>query len=258
MGQFKSMTKERFIQIGELARISGISIRTLHYYEEIGLLVPGRSTKDYRLYSPEDVMRLQQILIQKAMGLSLEQIKSALDDPEFNYLNSLRQQKHALEAEITRFAKMINSIDAAIADLKKKDDTMPDADLFDGFDPEIFNAEVEQKWGHTDAYLTSAQRSASFEDSDWREMKQEQDQIWSDAAQFMAQGQLPDSEVGLEMAERHRAHIHQWFYPCSREMHVKLSEMWLADQRFKDNIDKFAAGLTDWFVDAIRANQLSV
>jgi len=237
MGQIKIMTQDRHIKISEIARQSGLTKRTLHYYEEIGLLVPGRSAKGYRLYSPDAVLRLQQILIQKSMGLPLESIKAVLD-----------------RSQIDQNAKMIKSIDAAIHDIEHQETDMSTHNILDGFNPEDYNSEVKSKWGESAAYQESARRNAQYSDDDKAAIKAELGAIWTDGADLMAKDIAPDSAAGRVIAARHRAHIERWFYPCSKAMHGRLADMWLADDRFRKNIDLYRAGLTDWLALAVKSS----
>ena len=247
------MKQNNHIKIGELAKLCGLTVRTLHYYEDIGLLVPGRSVKGHRLYGPDDVLRLQQILIQKSLGLPLEHIKAALDSPDFDYKAALQNQRKQLEQEIAQNNDQIRSIDAAIAKIEQKEAVMAISSLFDGFDPKSHDSEVKDRWGDTQAYQESSRGTASYTEQDWAEMKSELDQIWGDAAGYMNQGARPEGKDGALMAERHRAHIERWFYPCSPAMHAGLSDMWLSDERFRQNIDGFGKGLTEWISAAIKA-----
>ena len=118
------MTDGHYISIGDCAKQSGVSIRTLHYYEEIGLLVPERRANGYRVYGPEDLLRLQQILIQKSMGFALETIRAGLDAPDFDYLSQLQDQKQYLVQMITDHQAKLKSIEAAISQIEIKETKM--------------------------------------------------------------------------------------------------------------------------------------
>lgn len=246
------MERNRHIKIGELAQISGLTIRTLRYYEDIDLLVPGRSTKGYRLYSPEDLIRLQQILIQKSLGLPLERIKAALNNPGYDYLSTLQKQRQQLESQIAQNKERIRSIDMTVAEIKEKEANMPRKALFSGFDPNEFSNETRNRWGDTSAFEESHKRTSLYTDQNWSDMKEELDQIWKNAAQLLAIGELPSGEAAGTIAEQHRDHIERWFYPCSPAMHAGLAEMWLADPRFRKNIDSHGTGLTNWVTAAIK------
>ena len=247
------MTDHHYILIGACARQSGVSIRTLHYYEEIGLLVPERRANGYRVYGPEDLLRLQQILIQKSMGFALETIRAGLDAPDFDYLSQLQGQKQHLAQMITDHQAKLKSIEAAISQIEIKETKMNYEVLFQGFDPRAHEAEVESRWGETQAFAQSRKRTAEYSDRDWAAMKSEETAIWQDAAKAMRAGADPIGVTGLDLAHRHREHICRWFYDCSPEMHKGLSEMWGADDRFQQAINAHGTGLTVWMSAAITA-----
>lgn len=243
-------------QIKEAARIAGVSVRTLHHYDEIGLLVPKlRSAAGYRLYGREDLLRLQQILIGRELGLSLQEIGRSLDDPGFDLTQALRSQRQQLHGRAERTAAMLRSVDAALAILDaERGGSVDMKTLFDGFDPSRYEEEAGQRWGHTDAYKESARRTSRYKDQDWKLLQAEQDRIYSDAIAAMNAGTAPEDPAAMSVAERHRLLIGRWFYPCSKAMHRGLAAMFEADARFAQNIDRHGKGLTPFFAAAIRAN----
>lgn len=246
-------------QVSEVAGISGVSIRTLHYYDAIGLLVPGRrSAAGYRLYSDEDLLRLQQILINRELGLSLDAIRRMLDDKHFDRRNALLQQRAQLQQRVEQTAAMINAIDAALAALENtamEDEKMVDMKkIFNGFDPEKYAEEAEQRWGGNEAFNESVNRTKSYTEEDWIRFREESGTIYRDAYAALKSGVQPDAPEAMAVAERHRLSIDRWFYPCSVKMHCGLADMYEADSRFAETIDKFGPGLTNFLATAIRAN----
>jgi DNA-binding transcriptional MerR regulator len=250
------MARRSTYLVSEVARIAGISVRALHHYDAIGLLVPkGRTGAGYRVYDLEDLLRLQQILIGREQGLALEDIRRALDDPRFDRAQALRAQKRELLDRARRTDAMIRAIDAALALLEGEGGTAMDAkQLFDGFDPAAYEAEVQERWGDTDAYRESAKRTTRYRADDWQQIKDEQNAIYADAAEALRAGHAPDSEEAMAIAERHRRSIERWFYPCSLVMHGNLADLWEADARFAENIDRHGVGLTAFLAGAVRAN----
>lgn len=250
------MTQKKPFTVAEVARHAGVSVRTLQYYDEIGLLVAERSAKDYRLYGEEHLLRLQQILIERSQGRSLEDIRRSLDDPSFDHVASLKAQRRRLVKHLSETHRAIASIDAALDHLnpiKGKGHNMDLKALFDGFDPSGFEEEAKQRWGDTDAWSESSRRTKKYGEPEWRQIKDEMNSIWSDAAEAMKAGEASDGDVARAIVERHRRHVDRWFYPLSRAGHVNLADMWEADDRFKTNIDKFSAGLTQWIAKAVRS-----
>jgi MerR family transcriptional regulator, thiopeptide resistance regulator len=253
------MAIKRTYLVKEVAALSGVTVRALHYYDELGLLTPaGRSDAGYRLYGDDDLLRLQQILIGRELGLSLEAIRRSLGDPGFDRRAALLAQRAELAARAQRAAKMLRSIDAAIAALSesaRKEGAMVDLKkIFAGFDPADHEAEAKQRWGNADAYKVSAQRTQSYTEADWRAVKDEQGAIYAAAFALMQAGVAPDDAQAMDVAERHRLSFDRWFYPCSPAVHASLAELWEADARFQANIDKFGAGLTAYLAAAVRAN----
>jgi DNA-binding transcriptional MerR regulator len=252
------MPTKRMYQVKEVARLSGLTIRTLHHYDSLGLLVPGaRSAAGYRLYDDDDLLRLQQIVIGRELGLPLEAIRRSLDDPAFDRRQALLAQRAELAARAQRAADMIRAIDAALIAIEEADMSSVDLKkIFDGFDPAQHENEVEQRWGETEAYARAAQRTKAYTDADWRRLKDEQAAIYADALAARSDGVRPDELRAMDVAERHRLSIDRWFYACSPQMHCGLADMWVADRRFADSIDKHggAAGLTEYLADAARAN----
>lgn len=251
------MKQRRTYQVKEVARIAGVSVRALHHYDDIGLLAPtARTGAGYRLYDDDDLLRLQQILIGRELGLSLEQIRRSLDDPRFDRRRALLAQRDELRARADKTEAMIRAVEAALTALE--DDgtggTMNMQNLFDGFDPAKYEDEAKQRWGDMEAYKESKKRTSRYTAEDWERLKAEQGAIYADAAAAMRAGKAPSEPEAMDIAERHRMSIERWFYPCSFAMHRGLGDLYEGDSRFAENIDKHGAGLTAFLVAAIRAN----
>ncbi|HKQ45777.1 MAG TPA: MerR family transcriptional regulator [Rhizomicrobium sp.] len=249
------MKQPRNLHVKDVAKLTGISVRTLHYYEEINLIAPGRSAAGYRLYGDADLLRLQQILIGRTLGLSLEEIRRSLDDPAFDQMECLKAQRVRLAARAAEMNAMVASIDAALAHIANETETsaMDLKAIFDGFDPCVYEAEGAERWGKTDAFQQSAQRSKTYGEAQWRAIKVEQASIFDAAADAMKAGSDPGSAASRTIAERHRRYIDRWFYPLSPVMHATLADMWEADSRFEESIDRHGQGLTRWLAKAVRA-----
>lgn len=237
--------------------MTGISVRTLHHYDEIGLLAPAdRTSAGYRLYDDGSLLRLQQILIGRTLGLSLDEIGRSLDDPDFDHRAALVNQRQALVARAEETAGMIRAVDKALAilDEDRKDSEMTMEQIFEGFDPKAFEAEAEARWGDSDSYKTASRRTKDYTEEDWKRIKAEQAAIYDALAVLMNEGGDADGEAAMELAERHRLSIDRWFYPCSHDAHAGLADLYEADGRFAETIDKHGEGLTPFLAAAIRAN----
>jgi DNA-binding transcriptional MerR regulator len=250
------MPVPRTYRVADVARQSGVSIRALHHYDAIGLLAPtGRTESGYRLYTDADLLRLQQILIGRELGFSLEEIKRSLHEPGFDQRRALVEQRKRLEDKARSLERMLQAVDAALAVVgpDPQGDTMDMKELFNGFDPSAYEAEVEERWGGP-ALEESKRRVKQYTADDWTRWKAENAAVYGDAAAAMRGAVEPTSPAALAIAERHRLAIDTWFYPCSKPVHAGLADMYEADERFRASIDQMGDGLTTWLAAAIRAN----
>ena len=240
--------------VGEVCELAGVTVRTLHHYDELGLLSPSaRSDAGYRLYSHEDLQRLQEILAWRALGFSLSEIGALLDEPGYDRGSALARQRELVQHELGRLSALAHALDAAIA-AHRNGTTQKETTMFDGFDPSEYEDEARERWGHTDAYRQSRERAANYGDAQWREIKDESEQINDGFAQLMRDGEPATGEAARGIAERHRLHISRWFYDCSPQMHSGLAEMYIADPRFTQTYERVAPGLAAYVHDAIVAN----
>lgn len=243
--------------VGKVARLTGVTVRTLHHYHTIGLLEPGeRSAAGYRLYATEDLTRLQQILLYRELGVPLHEIAQLLDDPGFDREDALRRQRASLGARVERLQRMIAAVDRTLVTLEKGEqmtaDDIPAA--FDGFDPNEDREEAERRWGHSAAYQESVRRISRYGREGCEEMQAEAASINSRFFDLMSNGADAQSAAAMEAAESHRRHITEWFYECTPQTHAGLGEMYLADERFRNKIDESGDGLAAFMAAAIAAN----
>jgi DNA-binding transcriptional MerR regulator len=213
------------------------------------------------LYSAQDLLRLQQVLVQRELGLSLEAIRKLLDDPAFDHRAALIEQRRLLLERAEQTKQMIRALDRALHLLNE--DQHSDGgeremtnmqDLFDGFDPAAYEQETKERWGNTEAYRESQRRTKSYTAEDWQRFRAENMALTTALANAMAQGKPADDPAVMDLAEQHRLVIDRWFYPCSHEHHSRLADLYEADPRFAENIDKAAPGLTPFLSASIRAN----
>lgn len=243
--------------VSQVARMAHVSVRTLHHYDEIGLLKPsGRTANGYRLYGEEDLARLHQILLFRQLGFSLEAIRRLLDDPTFEQRDALLSQRALLVEQTRKTEAIIRAVDKAIEALEGGR-AMSRDEMFDGFeefDHARYEAEAKERWGHTDAYEESARRTKRYKKEDWARIKAEGEAIVEQLAKLLERSVGPEENEAMELAEAHRRHIDRWFYPCSRMMHTGLADLYMADARFQDYFERRREGLTEFVVAAIRAN----
>lgn len=240
--------------VGEVAELAGVTPRTLHHYDELGLLCPSeRSEAGYRLYSYRDLARLQEIMIWRQLGFSPAEIRALLDDPEHDRPGALARQRELVGRELERLHALATAIDAAIE--AERNGTEPEVStMFEGFDAAEHEDEARERWGHTEAFRESARRTERYGEAEWAAIRGEAEEIVGQLVSAMRAGEPPDGSRARKLAERHRQHISRWFYPCSPQMHRRLGEMYVADERFAGTYERVAPGLAQYFRDAIAAN----
>lgn len=242
--------------VGKLSRLSGVTVRALHHYDEIGLVRPSqRSAAGYRLYDDRDVLRLQQVLVFRELGVPLDEIGAAIDGAS-DRAALLRTHRGELARKRARIDAMLAAVDAALGALEKGQIMQPvDVKrMFEGFNPEDHEEEVRDRWGHTDAYEESARRTKQYGKPAWEAIRRESEGIYARLAALMQQGAAVSDPAVQAGVEEHRAHIERWFYPCSKQVHHGLGEMYVADSRFTANLDKVAPGFARFLRDAIAAS----
>ncbi len=246
--------------VGQVADVFGVTVRTLHHYDEIGLLVPSeRSAAGYRLYTDADLMRLQQVVVYRRLELPLEEIRDLLDGAD-DPVDHLRRQRDAVMARLGELSELVAAIDRALERaLERQMSNQPATpeelkELFgDGFKDE-YQAEAEERWGETDAWKQSAARTARYTKADWEAVKAEMDAVNAAFVAALRAGEPSTSEAAMDAAEAHRRHIEARFYDLTHEFHRCLADMYVADPRFAKNYDDLEPGLAQYVRDAIHAN----
>lgn len=240
------------------ADIANVSVRTLHHYDAIGLLSPsGRSEAGYRLYSPEDMLALEQILFFKEMGFSLGRIRELVSDPEFDRVSALELQRTFLHERIASLQDKVAAIELAIDRTEKG--TIMDMDekdikeVFGDFDPREYEAEVEERWGSTDAYKESARRTKKYTKEDWKRIQAEGETNNARLAALFSEGAPADDPRVLECVHEHWRQINDNFYPCGMDIYEGLADMYIADPRFTATYEKIAPGFAQNLHDAMKA-----
>jgi DNA-binding transcriptional MerR regulator len=243
--------------VGQIAKLAGVSVRTLHHYDEIGLLSPaGRSGSGYRSYGDEDLRRLQRILFYRELGFALEDISDLVNDPDADPAEHLRRQHELLTARLERTFRLVVAVEKAMEADKMGLPLTPQErlEVFGDHDPQQYAAEARERWGDTEAFRQSARRTQAYGKQDWIAIRAESAEITGAFAAALGARAAPNSPLAVETAERHRQHIERWFYDCPPEAHRRLGEMYAADERFAANYEPVAAGLSAYIRDAIAAN----
>lgn len=244
------MNETRF-SVRQLADMAGVSARTLHYYDEIGLLRPQRNPDNgYRIYDRAALLRLQQILFLRELGLSLEEIQAVLDQPDFNLVQSLEAHKEALHTRKVRLERLIQTVQRTINYLKGTID-MEEKNLFDGFSEEKqreYEKQVEEKYGNK--YLNiSQQRWGSYPEEKKKAILAEGNQVYLDMVKAIPAG--PESAQAQEGIARWHQHMRN-FYDPTPEIMLGLGDGYNNDPAFREVFDRFHSELAPFMRESIR------
>ena len=234
------------MQIKEFAGFTGVSVRTLHYYDEIGLLTPAfvdRST-GYRFYDENSLLRMQEILFYRELDFSLKSIGEILSSPNYDKNKALKEQKHLLTLKKERLERLISASDGAV----KGENVMK---AFDNSEFEKHKDEAKEKWGKTDAYKEHAERTKNYSKQKWNDLAEEMDHIMAEFAVCIRKVKAPDSAEVQNLVKMLQDHISENYYLCTNQILAGLGQMYVADERFKSNIDKHADGTAEFICEAI-------
>jgi DNA-binding transcriptional MerR regulator len=243
--------------VGEVSRLAGVTVRTLHHYDEIGLLRPSeRTASGYRVYAPADLDRLQRVLCYRELGFGLDEITAILDDPSVDPLDHLRRRHELLSGRIDELRRMVAAIEKTMEARKMGIDLEPQElfEVFGDVDPTVHREEADRRWGDTGAWRESNRRTAAYTKDDWKRAIDELGHVQRGFADAMAAGRPADGPEAMDAAEEHRRHIERWYYPCGHRMHRGLGDVYVDDPRFTANYEELAAGLAPYVRDAIHAN----
>ncbi|MCV7282316.1 MerR family transcriptional regulator [Mycolicibacterium flavescens] len=241
--------------VGAVSALTGVSIRTLHHYDHIGLVVPSvRSPAGYRGYTDADIERLHLVLVYRSIGLPLGQIRALLDG-DADVLDRLERQHRLLLEQADRLQHTITAVEE-LMDAHRSGIQLSAEEQVEIFGTTAFGdeyaVEAEQRWGDTDAWKQSRQRAAQLTKQDWIDIKNDNDALLTALADAKRRGVPPGSAEGDALARRHRASIER-FYDCDDEMHRCLAQMYLADERFTATYDDVEPGLAQYVHDVIVA-----
>lgn len=243
--------------VGELARLAGVTVRTLHHYDRIGLVRPSdRTAAGYRSYDVRDLDRLQQVLVYRELGFPLEEVATLLDDPDADPAEHLRRQHRLLRERLERTQAMVAAVEKEMEARQMGISLTPEErfEVFGDWLPEEYAAEAEEKWGDTEAWTQSQRRTSAMSTEDWLRVKAEGDDVERRFAAALAAGVPADSATAMDLAEEHRQQIGRNFYDCSPEMHAGLGRVYLEDERFTAHYERVAPGLAQYVSTAVQAN----
>jgi DNA-binding transcriptional MerR regulator len=239
--------------VQQLAMLAGVSVRTLHHYDEIGLLVPARTQSNgYRQYGEEELLRLQQIMFFREIEISLQDITLILDNPKFDTLAALADHRSLIESKRRRMGDLIRTIDKTINKIQKEKN-MEDKDLYEGFskeESEAYAKEAKERWGNTEAYKQSQERYGKMTDDEKRAIQEAGDLLLKEIVLNMDKG--ADSDEVQALIARHYDGLRA-FYEPGLEMYRGLGSMYVDDSRFAAFFEKYHPDLPMFMRGAMHA-----
>lgn len=233
------------MKVSEVAKLTGVSVRTLHYYDGIGLLKPASVAENgYRFYSDGNLQQLQQILFFRELDFNLQEIKQFLTDPNFNAIEALEVHRRTLMKKQDRLIKLVQTIDQTILD-EKGALKMTNEERFAGFnfDDEKYEQEAREKWGDEAVDNTNEKLKNN---ADMQDRMNER---------FRALAEIRHMEPSSDEAQ---AEIALWFDDLNQSGNYSLAafqglgETYVGDERFKENIDQFGTGLAEFMCEAMK------
>lgn len=229
--------------VKEISKITGVSVRTLHYYDAIGLLKPTKVTEaGYRMYDDTALSRLQNILLFRELQFPLKEIKVILDNPVFDPTEAIAQQIELLELQYKHIGELI----AFAREIQNKGVTTMNFDVFDKNEIEKYRAEVKAKWGDTKAYQEYKQKDIAHNEDSYQKASNKLMTIFSELGEL--KHLTPDADEVQKRISVLQKFITDNYYVCTNDIFSGLGEMYVGDERFKNNIDKAGGDGTAEFV----------
>lgn len=239
------------LKVGDVSKLFGISVRTLHYYDEIELLRPSEidEISGYRYYDEDDLKRLQEIMFYKKLLIPLKEIKLILTKTKYDREEILNKHKNLLMLEKEKIDGLIKLVDNTL-----KGENI-DMSTFDMNEIERIKNEYKQevidRWGDSDAYKESERKTKSYGKDDWEKINKKQEKIFT--LFYLNKDKDVNSKDVKDLVKSWQDFISDNFYSCSDEILSGLADMYIGDERFKNNIDKFGDGTAEFMHKAIKA-----
>lgn len=239
------------LQIKEFAELTGVSVRTLHYYDEIGLLKPYfvDEQNGYRFYDEGSIERMQEILFYRELDFSLKSIGEILALPSYDKQKALVKQKRLLMLKKNRLERLIETLEQA----EKGEITMS---IFNNSEYEIarqqYEIEAKQRWGATSAYKESQVKTAGYSKDKWNDILGGMNCTFAEFAECKKCGEYAGSNTAQQLVKKLQDYITANFYHCTNEILAGLGQMYVCDERFKNNIDSHDEGTAEFVAEAIK------
>lgn len=241
------------LSVSDTAKLTGISVRTLHYYDEIGLFGPTFTTEaGYRFYDEEALAVLQEILFYRELEFPLKEIKNLLSMPDRDRQETLKAQRELLVLKRLRLERLIDLVDQTMkggidVSFKEFDQSEITAAR------EKYAREAKERWGESDAYKESEKRTSGYGEADWKKIFEETDEIFNEFAACVREGCQAEDARAQELVRRWKDYITAHYYQCTDEILAGLGKMYAGDGRFAENINQAGAGTAEFMSRAIAA-----
>jgi DNA-binding transcriptional MerR regulator len=237
--------------VKQLSKLAGVTPRTLHHYDAIGLLKPSRiGDNGYRYYEEQALLRLQQILFYRELDLPLDDIKSIMAESNFDVLGALQSHKDALNKQVVRLNRLLATVDNTIQYLKGET-KMSEKGLFEGFTEEEekkYALEAEQMYD-PETVRASSKKWKVYSDADKKRILAEGKTIYTDLAAVMPKG--ADSKQAQAIVARWHQHMQNFWSPNDEQL-LGLADLYNADPRFRANYEQVAPGLAEFMREAVK------
>ncbi|SKC76082.1 MerR family transcriptional regulator [Krasilnikoviella flava] len=243
------------LTVGATARAAGITVRTLHHWDAVGLVRPSaRTPAGYRVYTASDLARVHRVALYRELDVPLEEIRALLDAPE-GADASLRRQRDLVRERQRRLGHAADALDRLV-EARERGVLLPPEEqvaLFgDRWQP-TWAAGARERWGDTDQWAQFAERAAERTPEQWQAVATEAEAVLAALADAMGRGVRPGSDEADTLAERHRASLGAYF-DVTHAMHVVIARMYASEADFAANHDAYRPGLTAWLREVVDAN----
>lgn len=238
------------MSVKEFAELTGVSVRTLHYYDEINLLKPAEIDENngYRFYDRTALERMQEILFYRELDFPLKSICEILSSPDYDKQKALSEQKKLLILKKERLERIISAIDNA-----EESEAIMKALNNNDYEAarKQYESEAKERWGKTEAYKEHTEKTKDYSKDKWQSVTDGLDSIFGEFAECVKDGNAPDSEAAKALTEKLQKHITDNLYTCTNEILSGLGQMYVCDERFTQNIDKHGVGTAEFVNKAI-------
>ena len=249
-------SREREWTVGPAARLAGTTVRTLHHYDAIGLVRPSRRcASGYRTYTEADIDRVRRVLLYRELGLPLRKIARVMAGYDATgsrratvallkeQLAALHEQAHRLEHRMLAVQRELEAVEMGVKLTQEQKRALFGDNWVEN--EEAYAQEARTRWGQTEAWKVSQERTQHYSVKDWRSIQDEANDLLRRFAELLTRGDPPDGAAAVEVAEAHRVHLDRWFFPVNHQSHRALADMYGADPRFRAHFDDRQTGLAD-------------